>query len=295
MCCKRKRNSVLVVAAIIFVLMNSAVMADWSSASAFDFDGNGVIGLGDFAIFASHWGQIDPALLEPEIAWVSIMEAGFTGQMSAYETTNSQFAQYLNAALASGDIIVDGAVVKGANGLNGGEDFAGQNYYQLDGMGSNSSGATNGGASRINYFDGEFTVDSGFENHPLTYVSWYGATAFTAYYGWRLPTQGQWNAVADYDGTYIYGCGLVINNGIANYHGSLHPYGTTEVGAFGTYGYGMADMAGNVWELTGTISTVYRIMCGSRWDEFGSYCAIPSGTLTYPYYMNSTTGFRVCR
>jgi formylglycine-generating enzyme required for sulfatase activity len=91
----------------------------------------------------------------------------------------------------------------------------------------------------------------------VTYVSWYGSTAFCNYYGYRLPTEWEWQAVANFDGTYLYGCGTIINNSIANYLGSTHPDGTTLVGAFGTYGYGMADMTGNVSEWTSSISFYY--------------------------------------
>lgn len=40
--------------------------------------------------------------------------------------------------------------------------------------------------------------EGGFEDYPATYVSWYGSTAFASYYVWRLPTEWQWRAVADY-------------------------------------------------------------------------------------------------
>lgn len=114
------------------------------------------------------------------IEFVSISEAGFTGQMSKYEITNAQYSEFLNSALASGDI-TNGAI--GANGSNSGADFAGDLYYNLDGPGGTLYGATNGGAARINYSGGVFSVDSGFEDHPVTHVSWYGATAFSDYYG----------------------------------------------------------------------------------------------------------------
>ena len=44
------------------------------------------------------------------MVWVSINDPGvpehegFVGQMSKYETTNAQYCQFLNAAIASGDI-----------------------------------------------------------------------------------------------------------------------------------------------------------------------------------------------
>jgi formylglycine-generating enzyme required for sulfatase activity len=144
-----------------------------------------------------------------------------------------------------------------------------------------------------------FTVDSGFKNHPVTYVSWYGATAFCDYYGYRLPTECEWQAVADYDGSYTYGCGTAVNNNMANYAGSNHPYGTTPVGAFGTCGYGMADMAGNVWEWTSsTYPGDHFVLCGGSWPDKDSICNVLLGednrnnppTITSPGY-----GFRVCR
>ena len=107
----------------------------------------------------------------------------FNGEMSRYETTNAQYCQYLNAALASSDILVSGSIVYGVNGSDAGADFVGQIYYNLTGSGYTGNGATNGGAARINYNGNWFTVDSGFENYPVTYVSWYGATAFCNYYG----------------------------------------------------------------------------------------------------------------
>ena len=112
----------------------------------------------------------------------------------------------------------------------------------INGPGDDYDGATSGGASRINYNGSSFTVDPGFEDHPVTYVSWYGATSFCNYYGYRLPTEWEWQAVADYDDSFTYGCGTSINNSIANYAGSTHPDGTTVVGSFDTFGYGMDHM-----------------------------------------------------
>jgi formylglycine-generating enzyme required for sulfatase activity len=177
----------------------------------------------------------------PRLAWeagpnrpllfVDINDPGFYGQMSRYEVTNGQYCGFLNAALASGDIAVNGSRVEGAGGSNSGEDYAGQLYYNGDGSGYTGYGATNGGAARIHYDAGVFGVDDGFGNHPVTYVSWYGAMAFYDYYGYYLPAEDQWQAVADYDGTHIYGCGQTIDPGIANYRVSGHPDGTMPVGS----------------------------------------------------------------
>ena len=234
--------------------------------------------------------------------WVYINDPGvsghepFNGYMSKYETTNAQYAQYLNAAKASGDVTVSGSYVVGTSGP-----YSGQNYYYLAGSGYTYNGATNGGAARINWTGSSFTVDGGFDNHPVTYVSWYGSTAFANYYGWRLPTEWEWQAVADHYGEFSYGCGVNINNSIANYRDSVHPYGTTVVGSFGTYGYGMCDMAGNVWEWTDSCyyagcSPDYRVLRGGCWYNIVILCVVSyRHDGTSPRYTHGSLGFRVCR
>ncbi len=235
------------------------------------------------------------------MVWLDITDPGisghegFSGQMSKYETTNAQYCHYLNGALASGDITIEGNGVLGASGFNEGEDFVGLVYYNLAGPGYTYDGSTNGGAARIHYTAGSFRVDSGFENHPVTYVSWYGATAFCNFYGYRLPTEWEWQAAADYDGSFIYGCGTDINNDIANYCGSTHPYGTTLAGAFGSYGYEICDMAGNVWEWTSTISGNYRVIRGGGWNSFGTDCTVTARYIFNQVNMTYSFGFRACR
>lgn len=279
---------------ILAVLVFSGVSG--AACPSMDATGDCKVNLEDFAIFASQW--LTEGIPDPEgMVWVSINDPGvsghegFTGEMSKYETTNAQYCEYLNAAMASGDITVIGSFVKSNSGP-----YSGQYYYFLGGPGYTYNGATNGGATRINWTGSSFTVDSGFGNHPVTCVSWYGATAFCSHYSYRLPTEWEWQAVADYNGTYTYGCGVSINNSIANYFGSTHPHGTTAVDAFGIYGYGMCDMAGNVWEWTdSTYSASSRVIRGGSWDFTGSYCTVSHRYNHSPDSSSHLLGFRVCR
>jgi formylglycine-generating enzyme required for sulfatase activity len=246
---------------------------------------------------------------------VSISDPGvagheaFIGEMSAYETTNAQYCLFLNAALASGDITVGpDNIVYGANGSNSGADFAGEIYF-------NTYAASS--YSRITYSGGTFSVrtcedidynDIDMSDHPVVEVSWYGAAAFCNYYGVKLPTEWQWQAVADHttDDPYTYGCGNLIDFSRANYYDSGYanplklsdyPY-TGPVGYYILAGYGIYDMAGNVWEWTSSLYSPafsYRMIRGGGWDDFSSYCQVSNSDSFYPHETEDYIGFRVCR
>ena len=130
----------------------------------------------------------------------------------------------------------------------------------------------------------------------------YGATAFCNYYGYgyRLPTEWEWQAVADYDGSYTYGCGVTIDHNKANYDNdnplglSSYPY-TSPVNHYPSYGYGMNDMGGNVWEWTSTVFASYRVFRGGSWDLYDYYCTVSNRDGFTPDFTIGNMGFRVCR
>ncbi len=225
-----------------------------------------------------------------------ISMGGFKGYMSRYETTNAQYCQYLNSALSAGLIVVYNNIVYAASDTSHSQPYC-------DTYASSSY-------SQIVYYGGVFSVRTrdgySMDNHPMVRVSWYGATAFAAYYGWRLPTEWEWQAAADYNGSYTYGCGTTISFSKANYYdnGYANPLGltsrpyTSPVGYYGTFGYGLADMAGNVWEWTSSLydpAYSYRVLRGGSWYDFVYYCTVSIRGFNSPYGMRDFSGFRVCR
>jgi sulfatase modifying factor 1 len=99
------------------------------------------------------------------------------------------------------------------------------------------------------------------EDHPVVQVAYEDAQAYADWAGRALPTEAEWELAArgGLDGAaYVWGENPEEpGEGLANYwHGEFpwrpaHGYGATvAVGSYPANGYGLHDMAGNVWEWT---------------------------------------------
>lgn len=103
----------------------------------------------------------------------------------------------------------------------------------------------------------------GKEKHPVVHVSYTDAEAYCKWAGKRLPTESEWEYAARGGLTtkpLVWGSEMNPNGRwMANTWQGKFPFehkvedgfeGTAPVGSFPANGYGLVDMAGNVWEWT---------------------------------------------
>ncbi|MGM0587894.1 MAG: formylglycine-generating enzyme family protein [Bacteroidota bacterium] len=110
----------------------------------------------------------------------------------------------------------------------------------------------------------------GRENRAVVYVSWDQAQQFCEWYGYRLPTEQEWEYAARSAGQAVNFPGTNHKDSLRHYarmnnHSSPWSYkvGTKEPNALGLY-----DMAGNVYEWIGAYYPIYeRYLDNGEWYD----------------------------
>jgi formylglycine-generating enzyme required for sulfatase activity len=229
------------------------------------------------------------------------------------DVTNAQYARFLNAAVTAGKVRIDGGKIMG---YYAGDVFRGFRHEEKISAGDWPLYSILDPDARLLLNGKTFSVRPGYDNHPVTMVTWFGAKAYADYYGWRLPTESEWEKAARGVDGRAYPWGNEIKPGNANYYKSHDPFetpgrvgNTTPVGffngrvydAFQTLNspspYGAYDMAGNVWQWTSDIITGshYRSLCGGSKADYAYDCRVWSRNSVSPDYASASIGFRCVR
>ncbi|MBA3602318.1 MAG: SUMF1/EgtB/PvdO family nonheme iron enzyme [Parachlamydiaceae bacterium] len=163
--------------------------------------------------------------------------------------------------------------------------------------------------SRIKRSGGKLSIESGYGKHPVVGVTWYGSVAYARWVGKRLPTEAEWEIAARGEvENALYPTGGDIEKTQANFFSS----DTIAVMSYAPNGYGLYDMAGNVYEWchdwygynyyetsvqepdapAGPWQGVYRVLRGGCWKSLKEDLRCSRRHRNNPGTVNSTYGFR---
>ena len=244
-------------------------------------------------------------------------------EIGKYEITNQQYLVYLNNALESGGVWEGDCIESIGNNCINGYYFSNNEIYEktffiLDDPRDYEIDEYFYG--RFEYTDGEYVINNiDYLDHPVVFVSWYGANHFALYNGYSLPTFDQWMRAGR--GT-TYSWWPWTTGGSDNYlkmntlnsdfnlpDGFVIPFpdGTTPVGFFNGINYGTLDgissmgcydIIGNVWEWIiepVDYNNKLRSSVGGGWDWDASNSKLVWVNSIRSPNATWSTGFRVVK
>jgi formylglycine-generating enzyme required for sulfatase activity len=235
-------------------------------------------------------------------------------EMMVTTVTNRQFAAYLNDALAKGSLKIEANEIVG---YYPGDKFHAYEHEEEIAAGDWLHVPLVEVGLRIQQAGNTFEALPGYENRPMVHITWFGAKAYCELYGWRLPTELEWEKAARGTDGRPFPWGHEITAGNANYYSSHDLFekivgklgDTSPVGFYNgkTYDefetidspspYGLYDMAGNVWQWTGDVykDQHYRYMRGGSKTDYAYNLRVWTRNNATPVYHSPNVGFRCAR